>query len=80
MWYSNKELIPCNSNSNSLGSDSNSDSDSGKKWNHNTSNSAILESRALPGKLPLEVALAHTKELIKGCKAIHSAFQLAWES
>lgn len=28
-------------------------------------NSAILESRALPGKPPLEVALAHTKELIK---------------
>ena len=39
-------------------------------------NSAILESRALPGKPPLEVALAHTKELIKGRKAIHSAFQL----
>ena len=29
-------------------------------------NSAILESRQLPGKPPLEVALAHTKELIKG--------------
>ena len=34
-------------------------------------NSAILESRQLPGKPPLEVALAHTKELIKGS---HVAF------
>ena len=35
-------------------------------------NSAILESRQLPGKPPLEVALAHTKELIKGRQSIHS--------
>ena len=35
-------------------------------------NSAILESRQLPGKPPLEVALAHTKELIKERTAEHS--------